>query len=396
MDTLVQNANPKLQLTPTQFAAIEPNAYILSQLSQRPTSNGVPTRANAREQFEFRDMTVTVGGFTHANGSSTVRIGDTSVVCGIVAEQIYTSEVPSWDVSQASVSANKRRRLASSGKTLLDNDEETDQAYENEDIRHIEDRCLLVPNVTMNTGCTPGYVPGAPPSEDEQTISNNLLGLLRSTRMIQAEDLRIWYQPPNLDAGESDSSNETQLPELKAFWVLHIDIMVMSYGGNIFDAAWTALVAALRHVTIPYAWWDVDKEIVLCSDDASKAHKLSLREMPTSCMFSIFEPQPCPASQDDVTRGSLGEGWWIFADPDGYEESVCEENVWCVVSKDKNGKTRVYRAQNVGGSTVDSEIMHNLLQISAKKWEDMKNIIDEVVATGSPRAVAWKGKSYSA
>jgi exosome complex component RRP43 len=113
-----------------------------------------------------------------------VRLGDTTAVCGVRAEILHTDDIASWSVSQ-STNANKRRRI---GET-----EKESETADEEDRAHIEDLNLLVPNISLSTGCAPGFIPSAPPSALAQSLSHQILSLLHTTRLVQAEDLRIWY-----------------------------------------------------------------------------------------------------------------------------------------------------------------------------------------------------------
>src|SRR4029077_4578361 len=115
-------------------------------------------------------------------------------------------------------------------------------------------------------GCAPGFTPGAPPSALAQSLSHQILSLLHTSRLIRASDLEIWYHPPSLpvmerehdhemgggermdteeeeeDDGGNHVSGPVARPEIKAFWVLYIDVLIISLAGNPFDAAWAAVL----------------------------------------------------------------------------------------------------------------------------------------------------------
>lgn len=398
---------PSLSLPPSQFARLQPHAYLLAHLAPPPASNQPSIRANGRAPSQFRVTSANAGSLTHTNGSAVVRMGDTTAVCGVRAEILHTDDIASWSVSSSSASiANKRRRLADRGEKLTEAnaDEEKDQdADEEEDRAHIEDLNLLVPNLSLSTGCAPGFIPGAPPSALAQSLSHQLLSLLHSTRLVRADDLRIWYQPPNLgpedlerhneseqmdvDADLSTNASETKPREIKAFWVLYIDVMIISLAGNPFDATWAAVLAGLRDTKLPKAWWDIDNEAVLCSDSVAEARKLDLRGLPVASSFCVFEADAAagwratviPDAEDQKKQKKGRQQRWLLADPDGYEEGLSQERACLVVDKEKNGKgkTVIVKMEKHGGWTIDTEDLRQLVDVSARRWDEMKRLLDE-------------------
>lgn len=417
---------PSLSLPPSQFARLQPHAYLLAHLSPPASSNQPSIRANGRYPTQFRSTSANTGSLTHTNGSAVVRIGDTAAVCGVRAQILHTEDIASWSVSSASSGvANKRRKLVSSdsegpGSTQrLDNrsdvaevpnnnDDENDDEDKDEDKdeSQIQDLSLLVPNLSLSTGCAPGFIPGAPPSALAQSLSHQILTLLHSSRLVRADDLRIWHETPDLESGEPIRHNESEAMdvdeeqnaastesrtakrEIKAFWVLYIDIMIISLAGNPFDAAWAAVLAALRDVKLPRAWWDVDSEMVLCSEDAAEAQKLSLRGMPVACSFCVFEADAAAGwravvipdadqMEGDLARGAKGtelQRRWTLADPDGYEESLCHERV-CLVVDRRHAQTMIIRMEKNGGWTVGKQELRQLLDVAAARWEEMKKVL---------------------
>lgn len=396
--TAAPSVPPSLSLPPSQFARLQPHAYLLAHLSPPPASNQPSVRANGRSPSQFRVTSANAGSLTHTNGSAVVRVGDTTAVCGVRAELLHTDDIASWSVSSSSASnSNKRRRL---GEKPTDDDEGQDE--NEEDRAHIEDLNLLVPNLSLSTGCAPGFTPGAPPSALAQSLSHQILSLLHSTRLVRADDLRIWYQPPNfgsealerhnesehMDVDAEQGSEESNPREIKAFWVLYIDVMIISLAGNPFDAAWAAVLAALRDTKLPKAWWDIDNETIICSDDISEASRLSLRGLPVASSFSVFEADAAAGwravaipdaddlkAQDQRKKGPQQK--WVLADPDGYEEGLSQERATLVVDKAKNGKTVILKMEKHGGWSVDTEDLRQLVDISGQRWDEMKRILDQ-------------------
>ncbi|KAF5865311.1 hypothetical protein ETB97_004519 [Aspergillus alliaceus] len=400
--TAAQPTPPSLSLPPSQFARLQPHAYLLAHLSPPPASNQPSIRANGRATSQFRVTSANTGSLTHTNGSAVVRLGDTTAVCGVRAEILHTDDIASWSVSRpppasSATTSNKRRKLMPSQSE--DDDSDDDES-------HIQDFNLVVPNLSLSTGCAPGFIPGAPPSAMAQSLSHQILTLLHSTRLVRTEDLRIWYQPPNFGAEELERHNEDEQMdvdapqgeaateknrEIKAFWVLYIDVMIVSLAGNPFDAAWAAVLAALRDTKLPRAWWDVDNEMVVCSEAVSEARKLTLRGLPVSSSFCVFEADAASgwravvvpdAEEERELDDSARKGnqrRWILADPDGYEEGLSQERVCVVVDKEQGGKgkTVVLKLEKNGGWAVDAKELKALVDISAQRWDELKQILEQ-------------------
>ncbi|PYI03001.1 exoribonuclease family protein [Aspergillus sclerotiicarbonarius CBS 121057] len=402
MASAAPSVPPSLTLPPSQFARLQPHAYLLAHLSPPASSNQPSIRANGRAPSQFRVTSANTGSLTHTNGSAVVRVGDTTAVCGVRAEILPTDDIASWSVSHSSSSTNKRRKLTNPAqKPTQDDNEEEDP----EDETHIQQLNLLVPNLSLSTGCAPGFIPGAPPSALAQSLSHQILNLLHTTRLVRAEDLRIWYQPPSLGSEDLERHNGSEQmdvdtergeevgkdKEIKAFWVLYIDIMIISLAGNPFDAAWAAVLAALRDTKLPRAWWDVDNEMVVCSDAVSESRKLSLRGLPVASSFCVFEADAAAgwraviipdAEEEREIEESARKGIqrrWILADPDGYEEGLTQERVSIVVDKEQGGKgkTVIVKMEKNGGWAVDGKELKALVDISAQRWEEVKHILEQ-------------------
>ncbi|EYE93160.1 3' exoribonuclease family protein [Aspergillus ruber CBS 135680] len=403
---------PSLALPPSQFARLQPHAYLLAHLSPPASSNQPSIRANGRSPLQFRVTSANAGSLTHTNGSAVVRVGDTAAVCGVRAEILHTDDIASWSVSRpaAPESNKKRRKLADtnqkptqeSADVATQNNKEDGSEDDQEDESYIQDFNLLVPNLSLSTGCAPGFLPGAPPSTLAQGLSHQILSLLHSSRLVREDDLRIWYQPLDLGAEDLERRNESEQMdvdaaqndqqhknrEIKAFWVLYIDIMIISLAGNPFDAAWAAVVAALRDTKLPRAWWDEDNEMVLCSEAVSEAKKLSLRGMPVASSFVVFEADAAAgwravvipdAEEEEMIDEAKRKGLqrrWILADPDGYEEGLSQERVSVVVDK-KDGKVVVLRMEKNGGWAVGPKELRQVVDVSAQRWDEVKLILEQ-------------------
>lgn len=325
-----------------------------------------------------------------------MRIGDTAAVCGVRAEILHTEDIASWGVSTSSGS-RKRRKIISDDED--DNKQEKGTDDEDDD-DYITNLNLIVPNLSLSTGCAPGFIPSAPPSALAQALSHQMLNMLHTTRLIRSEDLQIWHNPPDLnalakeekqddDAMDTESADQLSSPEpeIKGFWVLYIDVMMISLAGNPFDAVWASVVAALQDTKLPKAWWDIDNDMVLCSDKISESRKLNLRGFPVSCSYSVFEADAAAdwravAVPDADENGGLQQTSrqperWILADPDGFEESLCRERVYLMVDRDEeSGKTKIMGMEKNGGLSVGREELRKLVDVSTQRWKHVKSIYD--------------------
>ncbi|WVQ63059.1 uncharacterized protein L199_001210 [Kwoniella botswanensis] len=176
------------------FKRLHPAQYLSRFLAKGYRSDG-------RRIRDWRDVSINVGSISTSNGSSLVRMGDTTMVCGIKAEIAEpTAQSPN-------------------------------DGY-------------VVPNVDLPALCSPNLKPG-PPGDEAQTISNWLNDLIVSSNTIPTSSLVI---SPG-----------------KAVWALYIDVVCINYDGNAFDAAVLAVMAGLRNVKLPKARYNEEKNQTICS-----------------------------------------------------------------------------------------------------------------------------------
>ncbi|XP_038134735.1 exosome complex component RRP43 [Cyprinodon tularosa] len=162
------------------FKTAEPLEYHRSFLKEN-------CRPDGRELFEFRTTTLNIGSISTADGSALVKLGNTTIICGIKAELANpTTEAP--------------------------------------------DKGYIVPNVDLPPLCSSRFRPG-PPGEQAQAASQFIADVIESSDLIKTEDLCI-------ERG-------------KLCWVLYCDIMCLDYDGNILDACIIALLAALKNTQLP-------------------------------------------------------------------------------------------------------------------------------------------------
>ncbi|XP_030010070.1 exosome complex component RRP43 [Sphaeramia orbicularis] len=162
------------------FKTAEPLEYHRSFLKENCRSDG-------RELSEFRTTTLNIGSISTSDGSALVKIGNTTVICGIKAELANPT-------------------VESPGKGYM------------------------VPNVDLPPLCSSRFQAG-PPGEQAQAASQFIVDVIESSEMIQTEDLCI-------ERG-------------KLCWVLYCDLMCLDYDGNVLDACIIALLAALKNTQLP-------------------------------------------------------------------------------------------------------------------------------------------------
>ncbi|RKP27974.1 exosome complex component RRP43-like protein [Syncephalis pseudoplumigaleata] len=204
--------------TAETFKRVQPEEYYRKILEQ-------DVRPDGRAFDACRTTIVNAGCIGTAEGSAVVRIGDTTVVCGIKAEVAE----PTLDQPQ--------------------------QGY-------------FVPNVELGPLCSARFRPG-PPGDLAQLVSERLRSLLYvgSSKVVVLEDLCIE-------------------PE-QAVWVIYADLTCLNYDGNILDACVLALSAALKDTRIPRASLDVDEGIVRADEQATQP--LTLRPFIFAATYGIYE-----------------------------------------------------------------------------------------------------------
>ncbi|XP_061787509.1 exosome complex component RRP43 [Nerophis lumbriciformis] len=162
------------------FKTAEPLEYHRSFLKEN-------CRPDGRELSEFRTTTLNIGSISTADGSALVKLGNTTVICGVKAELANPS-------------------MEAPGKGFI------------------------VPNVDLPPLCSSQFRPG-PPGEQAQAASQFMADVIESSEMLQTEDLCI-------ERG-------------KLCWCLYCDMMCLDHDGNLLDACTLALLAALNNARLP-------------------------------------------------------------------------------------------------------------------------------------------------
>ena len=361
---------------------ISPSALLYAHLTQNP-----PTRPTNRRPDEPRPIHLNTSSLTHANGSSLVRIGDTTVVCGVRAEILYVKDIANYRVHTSTESTTQ------------------DGEAEEEDYTPITKYNLLIPNLDLTTGASPLYPPNTPPSPAQQSLTLRLASLLHSTRLISPSALEIRYKPPpefDFDPEQSLSSTTTNAPipsqnVVIAYWTLYIDILPLSHSSlsTTFDAAWLALLAALSTTLLPgRATYDPDLERVVCSSEPSDATQLQVRGMPVALSWAVYMPEKRvvglrSAEKRDGDYWSGERGQFTLIDPDGFEESCCQEMGTMVVDcgptsgssaeevrGGQNEDVTVVKIEKSGGIGVNATDMEWISNYAVIRWMEWRKVLD--------------------
>ncbi|EJD01703.1 uncharacterized protein FOMMEDRAFT_88508 [Fomitiporia mediterranea MF3/22] len=192
--TTPQPQSVDTELQAETFRRLHPRTYL-----ERFLNEGF--RPDGREVADFRDVSVNVGSISTADGSSLVRLGDTTIVCGVKAE-IAEPELDSPELG------------------------------------------FIVPNLDLPAICSPKFKPG-PPADEAQVLSERLYDALISSETVSLPSLCIHPR--------------------KAVWVLYVDATCINFDGNVFDAALLAMIAALKNTRLPKATFDEETGRTTCS-----------------------------------------------------------------------------------------------------------------------------------
>ncbi|KAF9387532.1 Exosome complex component RRP43 [Podila verticillata] len=280
-------ASPAFTFSASTFQKLHPAEYFRKFVSQ-----GV--RPDGRLLNGFRPTTVHHGVITTANGSAMVRIGGTTVVCGVKAE-----------VAEPRLDA-------------------PDQGY-------------LVPNVDLSPISSSAFRPG-PPSEQAQVVSEALHRVLKESNVLDLKDLCI--------------------EEGKAVWSLWVDVVCVSYDGNIYDAALTSVMAALGNVRIRNPTYEEGIVKVSGAEDLSDDNSFTLKLARTlaSATFALF----------DTNLVAL-------ADPNFAEESVSQGRV--TVTLDEAGQ--ICALSKIGASASSPALLRQCIGQARERAQELRQLMKQ-------------------
>ncbi|KAM9953650.1 hypothetical protein ACTFIR_008737 [Dictyostelium discoideum] len=189
-------------------------------------------RPDGRSLDDIRKTTISTGSITTADGSSFVKIGSTSVVCGVRAE---VGEKPSIDKSKFS----------------------TLNVHENKNI---------FINIELGPICSNTFS-SSKPSDIAMSLCSRLNSLIN-----------------RLEIPETDYYFDE---EGKALWYLYVDVYCLDYDGNIYDAAVLSIISALKNVKLPKGIIENNDEFY--KDLESPQRKLNIQHYLIPLSFSVID-----------------------------------------------------------------------------------------------------------
>ncbi|GAA5979246.1 hypothetical protein JCM10908_002854 [Rhodotorula pacifica] len=219
-------------LTPALFKRLFPRPYLDRFIDEKVRPDGRPLQDLDEPSSVWRDVSVNIGSVSTAPSSALVRLGKTSVVCGV------TLEIAPPDLARP-------------------------------------DEGFIVPNVDLSALCSPLFRPGPPPDE-AQVLSSRLRNILLSSNILPLSSLVI-------EPG-------------KAAWVVYLDVVCLNYDGGVLDAAVLAAVGALRDLKFPEATYDSDTGRTVCRRISEKypGTRTQPAREPFSVSFGIYNGTVLP------------------------------------------------------------------------------------------------------
>ncbi|KAB7497475.1 Exosome complex component RRP43 [Armadillidium nasatum] len=215
------------------WKVIEPDSFYRSFIEKQQ-------RPDERKWLEARPVTLKVSSITTADGSATVRLGNTTVVCGVKAE----ISVP--------------------------------------DLRE-PNKGFIIPNIELHPCCSPTVKTG-PPGEKAMVTSQFLAKVIESCNVIDKKTLCI---VPN-----------------KLSWCLYCDVICLDYDGNLGDASLLALVAALQDTTLPKVEFDEETEKIVVENEKTEKLKVLSRPISTTITLYSSDIHLLDPTAEDESEGN--------------------------------------------------------------------------------------------
>jgi len=188
-------------------------------------------RPDGRSLNKTRKTKITTGSISTADGSSFIKMGNTSVIAGVIAE-----------IGPPTSTTDAKKK---NGEIYV--------------------------NLEMNPICSPRIRSGRPPDEAQEN-SEFLTKLIKELKIVDWEGIYV----------ESDKKIEDQ----KYVWHLYVDLYVLNHDGNIKDASLIATLFALNNTSLPAI--KIENDQVLCDAEKPKT-KLKITQFPIPSSFAIVE-----------------------------------------------------------------------------------------------------------
>jgi len=208
-------------------------------------------RPDGRSLTDIRKTTLSVGSITTCSGSSFVKIGNTSVVCGVRAE---VGEPPS--INQTGIVSNQSKNHS-----------------------------YIFVNVELGPICSNAFS-SSKPSEKAMSLATQLNTLIN-----------------RLDIPTTDFYFDN---EGKARWYLYVDIYCLDFDGNITDASIIAMLAALKNVKLQQGI--IVEPNQYFKDSEQPIRKLSIQDYFIPLSFSVIDDyilsDPC-LEEEKLSSGQI-------------------------------------------------------------------------------------------
>jgi exosome complex component RRP42 len=234
-------------------------------------------RVDGRNWDEFREITIQTNFTETAEGSARVRLGNTDVLVGVKME----TGIPFPDTP---------------------------------------DKGVLATNAELIPLASPTFEPG-PPDENAIELARVVDRGIRESEMIDLDALCI---VPNEEV-----------------WICFVDIYVLDYDGNLFDASFLGAVAALKSTVVP----------------ASRYGKGEDFKLPIKCL-----PMSVTAVQIENS---------ILVDPTLDEEKVAAARL--TVTTDENGDIRAMQKGLKGSLTIDQ--IKKIIETSQRLGKELRKLV---------------------
>jgi exosome complex component RRP42 len=234
-------------------------------------------RVDGRTWDEFRQVSIETKYVESAEGSARVRLGNTDVLVGIKMQ--------------------------------------TGTPFED-----TPDKGVLATNAELIPLASPTFEAG-PPDEDSIELARVVDRGIRESEMIDLSALCI-----------------TPKEEV---WLCFVDVYVLDYDGNLFDAAFLGAVAALKSVIVPAAIYDKGENF-----------PLPIRSTPISCTSVQIENS-------------------ILFDPTLDEDKVAEARL--TVTTDENGDLRAMQKGLEGSLTLEQ--VRKIIETSQRLSKDLRKLV---------------------
>jgi len=250
-------------------------------------------RSDQRDLVSPRNITIEVGVIEKANGSALVKLGKTQVLVGIKVEP---------------------------GKPFPDTPDEG----------------VLQVNSELVPMASPVFEPG-PPDENAIELARVIDRSLRDPKAIDLKSLVI-------------------RPGEKA-WVLWIDVYVLDYDGNYFDASMLGVMAALMNTKLPEYEETESGELIVHRDKLTTPLKLNKRVVL-------------------VTTAKIGD--YIVVDPNLDEELIADARL--TLAFDEEGNVVGAQKSSIGGYTRSE--LSRAIEVSRKASQIYFKLLDQALQLG--------------